>query len=270
MKVTTLIFTASIFTFLSIITWVTLSTVSVYSGVSGTAETAVNVFFNNQIGNMLPISVSTAMFVFFTVEGSLITVYLKNGSVFYNIQQRIGYIRFIKKGLLKTSIVAMILSLVTYLYEIVLISFTIHPLNIKFINKRHLSSGLGFFDNGNLSGIIIFIILSVIGWGVYASFIFAIGLFIKKTTVYLITGAAIGTMLIVLPALISNTFDKILVPLLNLFVVTTLISPGQMQLQGNGVDSTPVYSSFVLSATIYITITWLLTKLWIAKKQKVG
>lgn len=269
-KRTTLIFTAVIIIFFSIITWTTLNTISSYRGISATAATAGNAFFNNQLAGILPVSVSTTMLVYFTASGSLIAVYCKNNPIFYNIQQRIGYDAFIKKALLRTAIVTTLSSLITSLYEILLITLMIHPIDLMFTENKNLSSGLGFFDNGSLSGIVIFIALSSLGWGVYASFIFSVGLFIKKTPVYLITGAVIGTILIVAPALISNAFNRTLVPFLNLFILPTLIVPGQMQLVGNGPAITPVYSSFIIATTIYITVTWALTRLWIVRKQKVG
>lgn len=75
---------------------------------------------------------------------------------------------------------------------------------------------------------ITFTLFSAIGWGVFAVFIFSLGIFIQKTSIHFILGAIIGTNLIVLPTIFVFNLGIKSIPFFSLWFLPKLIAPGQL------------------------------------------
>lgn len=227
-----------------------------------------NTFYMLQFGNVSEI-VSTLMLIVIPISGSLLFIYIKNNNYFYSFIQRYSYKKFVAKALIATFLTAFIFSLVILLYQLLLISLIIHPLDWKHVDAKNTISGVTLFDDGNLSSTIKFILLSSFGWGIYADFVFSIGLFIKKNAINIISGGIIGSSLIIVPALISHSFQGVLLKIVYIFSLPTLIAPGQMNFRDFG-NQNQIYLYFCLSTIVYMSLTLGIVYFWIRKKQKEG
>ncbi|MBZ5965070.1 hypothetical protein KIJ11_06575 [Leuconostoc gelidum subsp. gelidum] len=227
-----------------------------------------NTFYMLQFGNVSEI-VSILMLIMIPISGSLLFTYIKNNNYFYSFIQRHSYKNFLSKALIVTFLTAFIFSLVILLYQLLLISLSIHPLDWRNIDAKNVISGVTMFDDGNLSSTVKFILLSSFGWGIYANLVFSIGLFIKKNAINIISGGIIGSSLIIVPALISHLFQGTLLKMVYIVSLPTLIAPGQMNVQYFG-NQNQLYLYFVLSTIVYMSLTLGIVYFWIKKKQKEG
>ncbi|NVY95967.1 hypothetical protein HU830_02010 [Lactobacillus sp. DCY120] len=199
---------------------------------------------------------------FLTSYGSFKSIYIKNNNYFNNVNQRIGYVSFLKKASLRTFFVAFFISLLTKIYQLILSFIILKKLPSNVVIPAELSP---FADN-RFSSCVIFIILASLGWGIYAVFIFSLGLFIKKNSIYLVLGAIVGTLLILIPGM----FSRILTYGMYILLLPTLIAPGQMTFGILGGKHPNVYIGFLLSASIYLIFSLFLMYWWMVYKQKKG
>ncbi len=206
--------------------------------------------------------------ILYTIFGSTLFIYIKNNHTFYNIQQRIEYVKFLKISASITFLSAFLLSIFTKIYELLFIIILLRrfPSNIK-LEKFLIQPP---FNDNTLKSMIIFTLLSAIGWGIFAVFIFSLGLFIRKTSIYFVLGATVGTSLIVIPGIFVPILGIKSVPFFSLWFLPSLIAPGQLNFAVSNGQNINVYTLFFFSFFIYSTISWILMRQWIIRKRRRG
>lgn len=227
-----------------------------------TATKTSNIFFAMQLGQSGPIY-SLILFTVITVFSSFILVYVKNNATFYNVVQRIGYRRFLQKGVLYSFFGGFCLSLLISFYQVTLLSYLVHPL--QFTKKtQSLADGISVFDDGSLASIAQFSILSAIGWGVFSVFIFSVTLWIKKNALATVAGGLVGVVLFMVPVLLDQLLNGIFSFFFYSIQVSTLVAPGSVLYQTLPSQTATAY--FPLSVLIYLLASLVLMKRWVKRK----
>lgn len=249
------------------ITALVLNVLKVNSGLAVDGTMPLTNFWNIQLsGADSSLSLEIITMMLFTTFTPSLFIYMKNNQFFGNIHQRIGYEKFLKDSLVKSFMSAFILSFITKVYELTLISVLLNEFPSNIILEDNLI--IPPFSDNTLKSWIIFVLLSSIGWGIYAVFIFSIGLFIKKNSLYLIIGAIVGSILIVVPGMLVPILGALSVPFFSTWFLPSLVAPGQMDfIISNGVNNN-VYIYYIFSVLIYLTISWGLIQKWLVQKRE--
>lgn len=204
-------------------------------------------------------------FLVIPVFSSFYLIFIKNNNELSNVIQRIGYKNFLSKSVLKVFSLASLFSLVIELYEIVLINWFYFPFaftnNSLFLNER------ASFSSNSLVHLMLYILTSSIGWGIFSVLIFAIGLYIGKNVIYIIIGPVVGLMMILLPVL-GGINNKMLVFIANLIFSPALIAPGQVNIASQN-PPLGLFLTWIIIALIYSSLAFLLISFW-QKKQLRG
>ncbi|AIM26159.2 hypothetical protein MEPL4_7c00390 [Melissococcus plutonius] len=259
----------SLFIYLVAITWLILQVIKINSGLKFNGTIPLIDFWNIQLSGVdSSLIVDTLTMILYTTFGSILFIYIKNNHTFYNIQQRIGYVKFLKISASITFLSAFLLSIFTKIYELLFIIILLRrfPSNIK-LEKFLIQPP---FNDNTLKSMIIFTLLSAIGWGIFAVFIFSLGLFIRKTSIYFVLGATVGTSLIVIPGIFVPILGIKSVPFFSLWFLPSLIAPGQLNFAVSNGQNINVYTLFFFSFFIYSTISWILMRQWIIRKRRRG
>ncbi|MDF7673119.1 hypothetical protein PT281_07575 [Lactobacillus sp. ESL0701] len=260
-----------IITYLILLTWQIFTGIKENQGVlSSKGNISVALFFDLQIGgwnDKIEIDIVRMVLVSTLVAG--LFIYLKNSNMFSNIQQRIGYRQFLKKATFNTFLCGMSLSIITNLYEMLLINLFYFPFVYNF-HDIGLSEGMrpGYFTTNDLTEIIVFIMPAAIGWGIFAILVFSVGLFVQKNALYIGVGPILGLILILLPVL-GNMNNIVWRTFVFSWFLYTLVAPGQSTFMG---QRPPVNSlvAFVLASLIYLTVSLLLINFWYRRKRRKG
>lgn len=248
--------------YFSLVTWSVIGTVNSALPIGVHGDTPLTDFWYVQIGGPHDsLLLDTVMMVVMTNIGAFWFIYIKNNKSFYHVQARIGYKIFLQEAASKSFLSAFFLSIATKLYELLVIVLLTKRLPSNTILPVGARYGLGPFYDNTLLSFAIFVLLSSLGWGAYAVFIFALGLFIKKNSIYLVLGAVLGTVLITGIALFA-TFNLNLSRVLYMLLPSTLIAPGQLQFGIFNGHSPNVYLSFLIATLIYAGSAVLLFHLW--------
>ncbi|WEV44166.1 hypothetical protein OZX56_02755 [Lactobacillus sp. ESL0684] len=228
---------------------------------------SVSIFFEMQAGggNGSEI-VDLTMMAVLSVIGSGLFIYIKNNNMFDSVQQRLRYKRFLMKSVITTFLAATGLSIFTNLYEMSLINWFYFPFTYKMNDPFLRSHRPSNFTNNDFVEILLFIILGAVGWGIFAIFIFSIGLFVRKNAFYIIVGPIIGLVLILLPIL-GNIHSLIWRVFSYSWFVYTLIAPGQYTFISEAPPIKPGLS-FIIAAMIYLAAAVLLISIWYKKQRK--
>ncbi|MCM0599884.1 hypothetical protein [Periweissella fabalis] len=254
-----------------VVTIAILASVKDNKGIPQNGLLALNIFFGIQT-NGFDLGVTSMFFIFTIVQlcGSLMHIYIKNSNYLIMVQQRIGYRHFVKQGIICTFAVTVGLSLLINLYEVGVISLLVHPFTST---SMPIQNRFATFNNGTVTGVIIYSALSVIGLGIYSVLIFIIGLFIKKTILYIPLSAILSIVLSVMPIVILKPLGAGPVAALIAYILTPLglYSPNQaVYMPIFQLSWFNNYIAFMVTGVIYLTITWLLAQIWIKRKEKLG
>ncbi|MBS9335286.1 hypothetical protein LQZ24_03250 [Fructobacillus sp. M1-13] len=258
--VTLLVVTALLFA----MTGVTLLACRDVDLASASALKTSNTFYFLQIGQSNP-AYDLVLFCMLTIFANFIFVYAKNSPFFFNIIQRIGYRRFLTKGVVVSFIGGATLSLLMSLYQLVLLSLFIHPLSFGPVADNK-ANGLAFYDDGNLWSTIQFCFLAAIGWGIYAMFVFSATLWVKKTAIAIVSGSLLGVAFFLAPAILAQLLNGHLSGALYSLQVSTLIAPGMVSYPTISMDKTVFY--FICAACLYTLLTVSSASLWMKKKER--
>lgn len=204
-------------------------------------------------------------FLVIPVFSSFYLIFIKNNNELNNVIQRIGYNTFLKKSVLKIFSAASLFSLIVELYEIILINWFYFP--FAFTSNSLFLSERASFSSNSLVHLMLYILTSSIGWGIFSVLIFAIGLYISKNIIYIIIGPIVGFMTILLPIL-AGVNNKILVFIANLILSPALVSPGQINIASQNPPLGLLWT-WIIIAVLYSLVAFLLIKLW-HKKQLRG
>lgn len=204
--------------------------------------------------------------ILFTTFGSYTAIYIKNNPFFIFVQQRTGYKRFLKSTFLETFCTCVCVALITKAYELLLISALCKqlPSNVK-LDELFLTTA---FRDNTWGSWLTFVLLSSIGWGIYAILICAIGLFIKKNSVFLVSGGVIGILLILVPAMIA--FNEPMKVLVSPVLLASLIEPGQLTLFHGDITLQMIVLFYLLAISVYLVVSGLLVKHWVHDTQTNG
>ncbi|WEV44165.1 hypothetical protein OZX56_02750 [Lactobacillus sp. ESL0684] len=251
--------------YLLLITAYTFATFKDKAGLLKRGNISVHAFFELQSGLSDNVVLDVVQMFLFPLLGSVLFIYLKNNSM-VNIQQRIDYRGFLKRGISTTFLAGAGISLLTNIYEMGLINWFYYPFIYDFNDPFLNGIRPGNFTNNDLTEIILFIIFAALGWGVFAVFIFSVGLFVRKTALYFAMGPVLGLMLILLVTL-SNMSSWAWRAFYFSWLPYTLIAPGQYTLIGMAPPIRPGLS-FVIAAMIYLAVAALLISIWCKKQRK--
>ncbi|WP_223896423.1 hypothetical protein [Lactobacillus huangpiensis] len=209
------------------------------------------------------------MLAFVPTFGAGLLIYCKNNNMFGAVQQRIGYHDFIKGGIINSFIVGFLFSLMTNLYQLALIRVFYYPFFFK-IRPRKLYIGVrpGYFSTNQLIDLCSYVILAAVGWGIFAVFIFSIGLFVTKNSIYLILGPCVGLGLTLLSVLMSMG-NKFLLFVSYSWFPFAVLAPGQFALASR-LPPINSYLLFMTVALIYLLFAACLIQLWRKKKRRLG
>ncbi|MDF7638928.1 hypothetical protein PT285_05885 [Lactobacillus sp. ESL0791] len=232
----------------------------------------IYLFFIVQIfGFREPMDMRLVKMILATIIGAGIFIYLKNNNSFINVQQRIGYRRFLKKGILTTFLSAASLSGLTCLYDFILISCLYHPFEFRVNDTGYLSNLLEwYFSPSDLQTILMFVLMSSLGWGVFALLVFSIGLFIRKTALYLPIGFIIGLVLLFVPLVLVGLAPSNLLARQLTFTtfLPSLLAPGIHNL--NMLPPLNPALAFIFAVVIYTTAAAILITIWYKRKLRKG
>ncbi|MCZ3727523.1 hypothetical protein [Lactobacillus jensenii] len=112
-----------------------------------------------------------------------------------------------------------------------------------------------------------YIVTSSIGWGIFSVFIFACGLYIKKNPLFIVSGAVLGLILLLLPTL-YGMMNYFLYAVANVTEISTLIAPGMIDFASQKAPG-GIMIIWIISAILYALIAWILMMTW-QKKQLRG
>lgn len=257
----------SVLIYLAMTTCLVMSEVHTNRELNIDGNSPLTYFWNIQLGGVDSSLIFDAMtMILLTTFSAYLYIYIKNNQSFVNVQQRIGYKLFIQKAVVRSFLSGFLLSVFSKIYQVILIISILKKFPSNVIFEQTLIQPP--FNDNTLISWSMFVLLSSIGWGVYAIFILSIGLFIKKNSVFMIIGAVIGTLLIVGPAMLL--IDKSLAFFLTVILLPSLVTPGQMNFIINNGHDYNVYFIFILSVTLYTSISLLIIKNWINQTQKNG
>ncbi|TSO26965.1 hypothetical protein [Lactobacillus sp. LL6] len=197
------------------------------------------------------------------VFSSFYIIFIKNNNGITNIIQRIGYKKYLQTSVLHVFSFASVFALGVQLYEIVLINWFYSP--FAFTSNSLVVSQRPHFTSNSLIHLIAYLITSSVGWGIFAVLIFAIGLFIKKNAIYLISGAVVGLALMLFFALFP--INSITVFVANITTIFNLIAPGQVSIHSQ-FPPLGLPLTWIIIAIIYASVSFLLIKLWYKKQLR--
>lgn len=254
-----------------LITWLTFQVININKGLQINGNSPLTYFWEIQFsGPSSSLIIDTISMIIFSVYGSTIYIYIKNNNFFYSVQQRIGYTKFVKYAVVKTFFYATLLSLLTKVYELLLICLVIKKIPSNIALSQELLLGRNPLDDNTIKGYFIFLLLSSIGWGIYSIFILSIGLFVKKMGIYFVLSPIIGTTLILIPGILVPALGVSWVPFFSTWFIPSLIAPGQLGFAVSNGHSPNIYILFIFSTLIYSTLSFLVMKIWIYNKTKKG
>lgn len=237
------------------------------NGMDNNGTTPMSLWWLTQFaGTESLIMIDTLQLIIFTCLGSACGVYMKNNQFFTFVHQRIGYKRFLKSLYMQSFIAAFSFSVITNVYSLILFSVLCKQMP-SFVKIDDLLINTAFQDN-TLPSWLVFVLMSALGWGIYAILICSIGLFIRKNSVYLVSGAIIGTLLIVVPAMLI--FNDSLRYLFSIVILPSLLVPGQVHFFQNFDTPPNVFLIFIFAASLYVVISSLIAKKWIKAIQTHG
>ena len=124
------------------------------------------------------------MLAFVPTFGTGLIIYFKNNNMFGAVQQRVGYHKFLKTGVINSFVVGFLFSLITNIYQLALISVFYYPFFFKTRPlKLYIGARPGYFSTNQLIDLCSYVTLAAVGWGIFAILIFSIGLFIVKNSI---------------------------------------------------------------------------------------
>lgn len=253
--------------YLCLLTYQVAHVVVQYSAIQIDGTTPISLFWLIQFSGVdTSIIMDLIKLIIFTILVAYPWLYIKNNHSFSNVQQRIGYKTYLKLSTIKVFRWGFILSLLSHIYELSLLSLLLK----KLPSNQPLAADLIYFafrDN-TLGSWGLFTLLAALGWGIFAVLIFCVNLFINKNSIALVSGAIIGTLLIVAPAmLLFNDAAKFL---LSVVILPSLIIPGQLAFTNIKGEPFNVYLLFVLASAFYLSCAYVLSAIWVKHKQRNG
>lgn len=212
-------------------------------------------FFGIQFGGVLDDAFSLYLFEFslIPVIGSALAVFTKNNNSFSNYQQRSGYHGYLKTACLRAFGTGFGLAVLINIYQMIIISLFYSPFvyqNPSFFLWDN-SGGVSLSQN-SLVALVLYILMSAIGWGSFSLLILAVGLWIKKNSLYLVSGSIIMLICILTPTLIIANSGSLLI-LSDMLFLPNIMSPGLLSFV-NAHQPVNVYGLY------FLTLATLLSK----------
>lgn len=145
--------------------------------------------------------------------------------------------------------------LVTIIYYFILqmvilavINFFVAPIHLLPHSDYLKSAGACFSQNG-FTNLLVYLILSVIGYGVFSSLVLSVGLLIKNTYVFYGLGIIIYLILIIIPAVVGSQINLLLIPSY-ILMAPSLLTPTLQQIGGDSLPINPIIN-YLLSICVY-------------------
>ncbi|MCT7875191.1 MAG: hypothetical protein N4Q11_02690 [Lactobacillus iners] len=267
-KRTNKIIVLALLAYLILITYTILSAIKaeMRPGITIDAESFIYMFELVQPFGVYDGFLLTGTLLILPIIGSFVPIFVKNNNELNNVVQRIGYGNFLKKSVCQTFIVGLGFSFISQIYEIILINWNYAP--IAFSNDSfYLAQRFNTFSNNSFIQLLTYIVTSSIGWGIFSVFIFACGLYIKKNPLFIVSGAVLGLILLLLPTL-YGMMNYFLYAVANVTEISTLIAPGMIDFASQKAPG-GIMIIWIISAILYALIAWILIMTW-QKKQLRG
>ncbi len=192
---------------------------------------------------------------------------IDNTNKFSNVlKTRFGTSAYIKKSFISNFIFSTLCIFMILLIILLYIHLFLAPINFGNNLSVGMTTDAQTYVSNEFINLIIFILFTSVGYGVFSSFVFSLQLFIKNIFVFRILGVIIGFILYTGPILLANTlsFVPMLQNLISYFFIGYLINPGVMTTS----QLLPVnpYVSYLFSVLIYTLITLVFAKI-MAKRE---
>lgn len=202
------------------------------------------------------------------IIGEALAIYIKNNHELFNVVSRTGWNYFFTKSISYAFWGAVFLYWVGCLLEALIIDIFYHGFVYMPYNEIILMRGDGYFSLNNLANLLIEVVLNGIGWGIYATFIFSVALFVKKNSLCLFLGAVVDFM-ISLTESISTEIGGTLFIVSNIWDTTNIINP-LLNAMVEHPSPAIYYLNYATTAVFYITLTAVLLRIWYMKNVEKG
>lgn len=231
-------------------------------------ETGTGIFYGLQLfGNMetpwhLLIFQSLNFLILFWLA-----IYVKNTAMFSMILTRKSYKQVINATLKKIFFGAFILRISQALIELLLLNFLFAPTKLLSHSDFLINGMPAIFSSNGITNLLLYLILSAIGWGITAMLLFALSLYIKKTTLILPMVLLVNLVLVVLPGMLNLLTAGKLSPIFYLIFLPLITSPGEINF---GTPTMPynLLLMYTATATLCLIGTYILISKWIALSKR--
>lgn len=176
------------------------------------------------------------------------------------LKTRLGY----KKYFYLSMIANFLFTMITIIFMQLAILFFIHiflsPIVFNVDVTQGLTTDAQAFASNECISLIVFMLLSAIGYGIFSSFLFSLQSIIKNPYVYRLMGIILGLILYTGTVLIADlaTPIPILHNIMLFFFIGHLINPGVMST--TIIQNISPYITFIITLLIYLALTMILFK----------
>lgn len=178
-----------------------------------------------------------------------------------------GYKNYCISNFKKNSLITFFSVLFIHLYLLFLINFFISPIRVDTFDQIGIYVGL---NSNMMINLILYVILSIIGYVVFSNFILSLQLYIKNIYIYRALGIILGIVLFIFPAYLSVIFLR-LVPfkflsiISGIFFIPNIIIPS---LESISIRVLSPLIGYILTLAFYIIVTILIFKYKNIKEHK--
>lgn len=184
-------------------------------------------------------------------------VRIKNNKASYFIISRLGKKKFERLKTLSIYISSFVFCLISNIIILLFIHFFHYPITFNTLSPE-IYSYTTLFSTNELISLIVYVIFSSIGCGVFSLFLYSISVFIKNQYIFRCSGLLFGIALYMIPPFIGLKFglNSFIYNLTALAFIPNLITPG---MAGTGVyqQITPV-QGFIISLLFFGILTFIL------------
>lgn len=224
---------------------------------------SLNAFYNLQLFNGDANAFCSAAILTLTfISGSLTPIMLKNNNELSFIATRIGYQKFVNRGLKISFLSSLFLMLLVHLSTLAALNWGLAPLH--FLTSRNSENIQIFGTRNDLLELATYILISSTGAGVFAMLVFSIGLYVKKIGLFVAVPLIAFLSSVLIVGLFPGTGRIPLLLKYTLFL-QNLICPGSVLLTGS-IGGYSILVNWLLEFVFWSCSVWLISRLWIRQQ----
>ncbi|WDF82948.1 hypothetical protein PQ472_01510 [Lacticaseibacillus pabuli] len=232
-------------------------------------EAGVSAFFALQLGASQPVWFTTVLLLLIPFTAGISIIYMKNNRAITNVVVRAkGYKRILIGTAFSSFLNGFFLQLVVNFFELVGLRVLYGPINVMSSSNYLVYDRTFNFSQNGWINLMMFLLLSGIGMGLFSASIFSLGLYIKRTFIFNLLGIVAGFGLILIPAGLSGFGSHHAGLISYAFFLPSLIAPSNMTI-GVYYPSLSPYTYYIGSICVYLTTTVLLLMIALRGKDMV-